>query len=101
MKEQQSILLAVAQMVTIRIVDFSIIEQKLFLNFLQGHFLTLHFVVTLKLKTLIKRSNWQLKRSWSWELPYSNVAPAPTPSKFKCELQLWKSGLLRAPARTP
>ena len=38
MREQQSILLDAAQMVTIRIVDFSFIQQKLLLNFLQGYF---------------------------------------------------------------
>ena len=38
MREQQSILLDAARMVTIRIVDFSFIQQKLLLNFLQGYF---------------------------------------------------------------
>ena len=57
MREQQSILLDVTQMVTIRIVDFSFIKQKLLLNFLQGRFMTLHFVVILKLKRVIKKSN--------------------------------------------
>ena len=61
MREQQSILLDATQMVTNRIVEFSFIKQNLILNFLQGHFMTLHFVATLKLITVIKRSDWQLK----------------------------------------
>ena len=48
MREQQSILSDLAQMVTIRIADFSFIKQKLLLSFLQGHYMTLRFVVTLK-----------------------------------------------------
>ena len=69
MKEQQSILLDATQMATIRIPDFSFIQQKLPLNFLQRHFLTLHFVVTLKLKTVIKKSNRQLRKSGAGSYP--------------------------------
>ena len=63
MREQLSILLDATKMVTIRIVDFSFIQQKLIKNFLQGHFMTSHFVVTLKLKTMIKKSDRRLRRS--------------------------------------
>ena len=45
MREQQSILLDVAQVVTIRMVNFSFIKQELLLSFLLGNFMTLHFVV--------------------------------------------------------
>ena len=34
-----------AQMNTIRVVDFSFMQQNLLLNYLPGHFMTLHFVV--------------------------------------------------------
>ena len=63
MRKQQSILLGATQMITIKIVAFSFIQQKLLLNFSQGHFMTLHFAVTLKLKTVIKKSDRQPRRS--------------------------------------
>ena len=57
MKKQQPLLLNATQVVTIRIVNFSFIQQKLLLCFLHDRrFMTLHFVVTLKLKTVIKKS---------------------------------------------
>ena len=94
MKEQQSILLDATQMATIRIVDFSFIKQKLPLNFLQGHFMTLHFVVTLKLKTVIKKSNRHLR---------SGAGSYPTVTLLRLQLHLnlnvssssGKNGLLR------
>ena len=49
-------------LVAIRIDNFSFILQKLLLSFLQGYFMTLHLVVTLRLKTVIKKSDRQLRR---------------------------------------
>ena len=48
--------------------------------------MTLHFVVTLKLKTVMNKGDRQLRRSRAGSYPASNVAP--TPLEFKCELQL-------------
>ena len=68
-------LIDATQMVAIRIIDFIFIKQKFLLNLLQGHFMTLHFVVTLKLKTVIKKSNWQLRRSGAGSYPAVTLLP--------------------------
>ena len=46
--------------------------------------MTLRFVVTLKLKTVIKKSERQLSRSGAGSYSYSNVALAPAVPEFKC-----------------
>ena len=105
MRELQSIVLDAEQMITIRIVDSSFIKRKLLLNFLQGHFMTLHFVVTLKLKRVIKKSDRQLRRSGAGSYPTVTLLWLQLSLNLNVRSSSGKNGLLRlrapAPAPTP
>ena len=74
-------------MVAIRIIDSSFIYQKLLLNFYQAIF-DFAFCSYTQIKNGDKEKRKATKKIWSWELSYSNAAPAPAPPEFKWNLQL-------------
>ena len=101
MREQQSFLSNIMQVVTIGIVNYSFIYQRLFLSFLHDRFMTLHFVATHELKTVVKKSDGQRRRSGAGSYPIVALLRLPLPLNLDLNVSCssdsssGKNGLLR------